>query len=180
MVLATIVLFAGFLVVNEWLFLRFEYAPGINWVYLPAGMRLVCTLLFGGAGAIGLLIVSWLVSFLHFFPHDPVRAFVGGLIGAGAPYLVYILARRRFGLQASLVNLTSRRLLVCILAYSVASPLLHHLWFFIHGDRGNLAQGLLAMFIGDLLGTLIVVYAMKALVSRLPLPARRRSPHPGP
>jgi hypothetical protein len=36
------------------------------------------------------------------------------------------------------------------------------------------------MFVGDLVGTLIVVYAMKALVSRLPLPARRRSPHPGP
>lgn len=180
MVLATMVLFAGFLMLNEWLFIRFEYAPGINWVYLPAGMRLVCTLLFGGAGAVGLLIVSWLVNFLHLFPGDPVRSFVGGLIGAGAPYLVYLLARSRFGLQASLVNLTPRRLLVCILGYSVASPLLHHVWFLFHGDPGDLLGGLLAMFVGDLLGTLIVVYAMKALLSLFPRPDQGRSPPSGP
>ncbi len=173
MVLATIVMFAAMLVLNEWLFLKLEFVPGINWVYLPAGMRLLCMLLFGEAGAVGLLIISWLVSFLHFFPNDFSRAFMGGILATVAPYAVYKLAQQIFGLRASLTNLTPRRLLGCVLAYSVASPLLHHVWFFLHGDGGNLVQGFVAMFVGDLTGTLIVIYTMKGLLLLLPTPKMR-------
>lgn len=54
MVAVTMVAFLLMLIVNEWLFSRFEFARGINWIYLPAGMRLLCILLFAEAGAVGL------------------------------------------------------------------------------------------------------------------------------
>lgn len=164
MVLCTVLLFTAMLVVNE-VFRPLEFAPGINWVYLPAGMRLLCTLLFGGAGAIGLLIVSWGVNFLYFFPDDFLRAFMGGILASLAPWLVYLMAQRAYGLQASLANLTPRRLLVCCLAYSVASPSLLHLWFWMHGDQVDLARGLFVMIAGDLIGTVLVVYAAKGLLA---------------
>ena len=167
MVAATIVLFSAMLALNDWLFRRFEFAPGINFVYLPAGMRLLCTLLFAEQGAIGLLIVSWGVSFLVFFPGQFERPFVGGIIAALAPYLVYLFARWRYGLGASLANLTPRRLLVLALAYSIASPLLHHLYFAWAG-QADLVRGFVAMFIGDLLGTLIVIYGLKAVLALAP------------
>lgn len=171
MVVATIVLFLAMLALNEWLFRHLEFAPGINWVYLPAGMRLLCTLLFAEAGAIGLLIVSWGVSFLVFFPNDFTRAFVGGILAALAPYLVYRIARRAWGLHASLANLTPRRLLVLSVAYAVASPLLHHAWFALQG-QDDLLRGFAAMFVGDLAGTLIVIYGVKLLLALAP----RRAP----
>ena len=161
MVLATIILFLLTLAINEWLFKYAEFLPGINWIYLPAGVRLLSTLLFGGAGAIGLLIVSWLVSFLYFFPDNFMRAFVGGIVATIAPYGVYKLAQHAFGLHGSLVNLTPGRLLICIVACSFASPLLHHLWFALHGDPHPLLDGFMVMFVGDLNGTLLVVYAVK-------------------
>ena len=167
MVAATVVLFSAMLAVNEWLFRRFEFAPGINFVYLPAGMRLLCTLLFAEEGALGLLIVSWAVSFLLFFPGQFERPFFGGIIAALAPYLVYLLARWRYGLGASLANLTPRRLLVLVIAYSIASPLLHHLYFAWEGQP-DLVRGFLAMFIGDLAGTLIVIYGLKAVLALVP------------
>jgi hypothetical protein len=166
MVSATIVLFLTMLAANEWLFRRLEFAPGINWIYLPAGMRLVCTLLFAEAGALGLLIVSWGVSFFVFFPDDHERAFVGGIIASLAPWLVYRAARHCYGLQASLANLTSGRLLVLSVAYSIASPLLHHLYFASQGQQG-LLRSFAVMFVGDLLGTLIVLYSAKGLLSLL-------------
>ncbi len=168
MVMATIVLFVLALALNEWLFAHSEFVRGVNWVYLPAGMRLLCTLLFGEAGAIGLLLASWLVSFVYFFPDDFSRAFMGGILAAAAPYLVYRLARQFFGLRASLSNLTPKRLLACIVAYAVASPLLHHIWFALHGGTQNLWQGFLVMLTGDLSGTLIVIYTMKGLLCLLP------------
>lgn len=166
-VLATMALFAAMLALNSWLFLRLEFAPGINWIYLPAGMRLLCTLLFAEAGALGLLLVSWLVSFLYFFPGQFERAFMGGILAALAPYLVYRGARDFYGLDGTLRNLTTARLLVLALACSLASPLLHHLWFALRGQE-DVLPGFLAMFVGDLSGTLIVLYGIKGLLTLLP------------
>jgi hypothetical protein len=168
MVIATMLGFAAMLVANEWLFTRLEFVPGINWVYLPAGMRLLCVLLFGNAGALGLLLVSWLVCFFYFFPDDYVRSFMGGILATAAPWIANRIAQQSFGLRASLSNLSPARLLACIVLYSIASPLLHHLWFAVHDGTENLVHGFLVMFIGDLNGTLIVVYAMKGLLALLP------------
>ncbi|TFV95249.1 hypothetical protein E4K72_17980 [Oxalobacteraceae bacterium OM1] len=164
MVVMTMVFFVVMLVFNEMLFTRLEFAPGINWVYLPAGVRLLCTLLFAEAGAIGLLIVSWLVSFFYFFPNDPIRAFMGGLLAAIAPYGVYRFADWRFGVGKSLANLTPGRLLLLAALYAFASPFLHHVWFIFHGDTKEPFSGFLAMFVGDLVGTLIVLYVAKAVL----------------
>ncbi len=172
LVVATIALFSGMLAINEWLFRSLEFARGINYVYLPAGMRLLCTLLFAEAGAVGLLFASWAASFLLFFPGQFDRPFAGGIIAAGAPYLVYRIASVRYGLHASLANLTPRRLLMLVLAYSVASPLLHHVYFALEG-RDHLLRGFLAMFLGDLDGTLIVIYGLKALLALAPRPLTR-------
>jgi hypothetical protein len=49
---------------------------------------------------------------------------------------------------------------------------LHHLWFSIHGEE-NLLPGLFVMMIGDLLGTLMVLYTAKWLLSLLPMPQRQ-------
>jgi len=163
MVLATIVLFSIMLAANEWLFRWLEFVPGISFLYLPAGMRLLCTLLFGEAGALGLLLVSWAASFLLFFPGQFERPFWGGILATVAPYAVYRLACWRYGLRASLANLTPGRLLVLVFAYSLASPLLHHLYFAWKG-QGDLARGFLAMFIGDCTGTLAVIYGIKGLL----------------
>lgn len=163
LVLATMVLFVAALVINVWIFPKLEFVPGISWVYLPAGVRLLCTLLFAEAGAVGLLLVSWLVCFFYFFPNDPLRSFMGGILASVAPYLVYRLAQRAYGIGASLANLTPARLLNLCLAYSIASPLLHHIWFAIQGQP-DLARGFLVMFIGDLMGTLLVIYTMKTLL----------------
>ena len=167
MVCATIALFAAMQALNQWLFRRLEFAPGIHFVYLPAGARLLCTLLFGEAGAIGLLVAGWVATFFFIFPGEFERPFLSGILAALAPYGVYRLACWRYGLKASLANLTPRRLLVLALAYSLASPLLQHLYFAWRG-QADLLRGFEAMFIGDFTGTLIVIYGIKGLLALQP------------
>jgi hypothetical protein len=144
------------------------YAPrictGINWIYLPAGVRLLSTLLFAEAGAIGLLLVSWAVCFFYFFPNDPVRSFMGGILASASPYLVYCGMRRYFGLQAALTNLTTAKLMICALAFSIASPLFHHLWFALYEDRTDLLRSFLVMATGDFCGTVTVLYAARFIL----------------
>ncbi|QNA88628.1 hypothetical protein G4G28_09220 [Massilia sp. Dwa41.01b] len=159
---ATVLLFLATIALNELLFTRLEFAPGINWVYLPAGVKLLSTLLFAEAGAAGILIASWLVCFGYFFPDDPLRSFIGGILAALAPYLVYRFILSSNGGNASLAGLSAPRLLFYALAFSIASPGLHHLWFALQGGKDELWRSFLVMAGGDLAGTLIVLYAAKA------------------
>jgi hypothetical protein len=174
-VTGTVVVFIFSLWANEQIFTHSQFVRGVNWIYLPAGIRLLSTLLLGADGALGLLIASWIVNFAYFFPTDIVRSLAGGIIATAAPYGVYRLARELWDLQASLANLTAKRLLILVLAYSIASPLLHHIWFVLRGDTQNIVERFLAMVIGDLTGTLIVIYTLKGVLSLLP---RRRVTQP--
>jgi hypothetical protein len=159
---------------QDWVFPNVEFMRGVGWIYLPAGARLLCPLLLGLPGAVGVLLGSWCECFFHLYPDDPVRSFAGGISSALAPYLVYLFALRVLGMQASLSNLTSRRLLLLVPLFGVASPLMHHLWFWIHGDQVDLAQGFAVMAAGDMLGALVVLYALKGMLGLLPTPAPRR------
>ena len=158
---------------QDWVFPNVEFIRGVGWIYLPAGARLLCPLLLGLPGAIGVLVGSWCECFFHLYPDDPLRSFAGGISSALAPYLVYLFALHVLGMQASLTNLTSRRLLLLVPLFGVASPLMHHLWFWLHGDPVDLAQGFAVMAAGDMLGALVVLYALKAMLGLLPSPASR-------
>ncbi|MRW91497.1 hypothetical protein GJ699_16005 [Duganella sp. FT80W] len=161
------------MMVNELFFRRTEFMQGIGWIYLPAGTRLLCVLMFGWTGALGLLIAGWLACYWYYFPGELLRATSGAICGALGPYLIYLIAQQRWGLRSSLSKLTPQRLLICALGCAFASPLLHHLWFALHGELG-LLPGFPVMFIGDLMGSLIVVYTAKYALSLLPLPQGAR------
>ena len=173
-VIGSAVFYVALARLQDWVFPHVEFVRGVGWLYLPAGARLLCPLLLGLPGAIGVLVGSWCECFFHLYPDDPVRSLAGGISSALAPYLVYLFALRVLGMQASLANLTSRRLLLLVPLFGVASPLMHHLWFWLHGDPVNLAQGFTVMAVGDMVGALLVLYALKAMLVLLPAPPRRR------
>ncbi|MEM5425804.1 hypothetical protein [Paraburkholderia ferrariae] len=165
---ATLIAFVASLWINQEVFAHTSFVRGINWIFLPSGIRLLSTLLVRADGFLGLLLAGLLTDFLYWFPHDPVRAIAGAILGSAALYLVYRFAREYYGLRASLTNLTPTRLLVLAVAYSVANPLLHHLWFALTGATEHFFESLFSMFVGDLAGTLIMLYAMKGLLALLP------------
>ena len=173
-ILGSVAFYLSLARLQDWVFPNVEFIRGVGWIYLPAGARLLCPLLLGLPGAVGVLLGSWCECFFHLYPDDPLRSFAGGISSALAPYLVYLFALRVLGMQASLANLTSRRLLLLVPLFGIASPLMHHLWFWLHGDEVDLAQGFAVMAAGDMLGALLVLYALKGLLRLLPAPPRRR------
>ncbi|PVX79992.1 hypothetical protein [Paraburkholderia unamae] len=164
----TAVAFLLSLWINQEVFTHTSFVRGVNWIYLPSGVRLLGTLLVGVDGFFGLLIAGLLVDFLYWFPHDPVRAIAGAVLGSLAPYVVYRLALEYYDLRASLTNLTPKRLLIMAIAYSVANPLFHHVWFALTGTTKDWFESFFSMFVGDLAGALIMLYAMKGILALLP------------
>ena len=65
------------------------------------------------------------------------------------------------GMPTNLQKLTSANLSILIVIYAASSAMLHQVWFGLRDVSTNLLTGFGAMFIGDLSGTLIIIYAIK-------------------
>lgn len=165
----TALIYIAFYVLNTNLFSGMEFSQGIAWVYMPAGIRLLCILLFAEEGAAGVFLASlFTASVYDLFPDDPIAMLGYSLISALSPYLVYRFMVDVVGLQRSLRALTPAKLLLCGVLFAVFTPLLQLIWFTLRDVSYHFWQNLTVMSLGDFLGSLIVLYLMKLLLSLMP------------
>jgi hypothetical protein len=163
-VVFTTIIFLAFNWINELFFTQFEQSNGINWVFLPAGVRLLATLLFGFAGFAGLLLAGIYLNFHHFVFDAGFRAWSGAIAGAGGPYLAYLFAKHWFDLGPRLGGLTAQRLLFTGVLCGLMSPVFHHAFTWVQTGLVDWLA-LAAMITGDIIGILIVLYIAKGLIA---------------
>jgi hypothetical protein len=148
--------------VNNWLTSELVFSLGVNWIYLPAGLRLFLTLIFGLPGAIGIVLASFLISYLGEFPHDLTLCLGVGLVSGFAPYLARVFVINNTELQANLSNLSLQNLISCIFVYALLSAGLHQLWYGVEGlENTGTFNHFLVMFIGDVLGSILLIAVIK-------------------
>ena len=125
-------------------------------------MDLFLTLVFALPGAIGIAIASFLICWLGAFPLDVITSLGVGLISGFAPYLARVFVMANAPLAADLGDLNLPKLVLCVLIYSGLSAGLHQCWFAIRGldDAGDLNH-FCVMFIGDVLGTILLIAVIK-------------------
>jgi len=148
--------------INDWLTTHLSYGLGVNWIYLPAGLRLFLTLIFGLSGAVGIAIASFVICFFGQFPLE-LTTYIGiGLISGFAPYLARLFVMSNISISSDLTNLSLQKLVICILIYAVLSSGLHQWWFAVRGlDEAGTLNHFLVMLIGDVLGAAILIGLVK-------------------
>ncbi len=169
MVTMSVGLYLGTMALNEMAFTELQEFPGVNWVFLPAGIRLLCTLLFGVWGVTGIGLATLFITTQYLFPDQWAYATGLSFVSAMAPYLVYLSARHYFGLAESLINLSPHRLLMCSVAFGIVSSGLHHFWFWLNGTAPVSFKSLAAMITGDIIGAIIILYVVKTVLALLPV-----------
>ena len=152
--------------INTYFLDYFSHSLGISWIFLPAGLRLLLTLMFASSGAIGIAISSILISIFFYFD-DLVLGIGAGIISGLAPLLARYLAFKGMDLRTNLDALNGPKLIYCILIYSLISPLLHQALFTALNPDNLFLANLGVMVIGDLIGTIIIVYAAKLIIFRI-------------
>lgn len=167
------VVFLGSFHLNDWFFTHFQLSDAISWIFMPAAIRLILVLLFGIWGALGL----WIGSFvqLYFIAGDGIvySALVAWL-SAFCPYIAVQIGLRWFKLPANLQGLRASHLIDLSVLASVTSVVPHNFLFYAFGRVDSPWSGMVPMFIGDLVGTTIVLtLAWLALL----LITRRATPH---
>ena len=157
------ILYAASFLINSYAMGAFSFSLGVSWVFLPAGLRLLLTLLLDKSGALGIAIASIAIS-LGFYFEDPVLGIGAGIISGLAPYIAKLLVFSDKDSNRDLSQLDAKQLLNCVFVFSVVSPLMHQAWYSLHKQDGLFFEDLGVMIIGDLIGTLIVIYLAKAAI----------------
>jgi hypothetical protein len=148
--------------INSWLTSTFTFGTGVSWIYLPAGLRLFLTLIFGLPGALGIALVSFFISYSGVLSDDLIVCIGTGLISGFAPYIARIFVLSNIKLDPDLSNLNLPKLVICILVYAALSAGLHQYWYATVNlqDSGTMNH-FFAMFIGDVAGSLLLISLIK-------------------
>ena len=157
---------------NNYFFSSLGFSQGVSWIFLPSGLRLAFLLLFAGWGALGIVLASVAISYFYQFDGNLVTIVGAGIISGLAPWLARLICIDKLGLDVNLQNLTASTLLKIAALFSVLSPILHQLWYTLRGHTADFLGSTAVMVVGDLTGTLVVLYTAKAVLALLSVPEK--------
>lgn len=170
-----VLLWVGLFLLNDWLFDQFEFSEHVSWIFLPAALRMIAVLVMGWVGVAGIFVGSIVTSVYVMGQIDPGHVLIVSALSALSPTLALLLCAHGFGVQANLVGLSASKLLILGVVAASFTAVLHNIHFFLSGQVDVFSESLIAMFVGDLIGTLVVLYGAKALLMAFPLSNTSRS-----
>ena len=160
-------LYSGLFFLNDRLTEVLKYDLGVSWVYLPAGLRLFLILIFGLAGAIGIAVASFAISYFGVFPPDLITCIGIGLISGFAPLLAKWVVIANVNISNDLSNLSLQKIVFCVLVYAFMSAGLHQIWFELRGLESGSLDHFLVMFVGDIAGSILLIAVIKYSIDLL-------------
>jgi len=160
-VIISAALYMTFFYFNQAITAPLEEAKGINWIFLPAGIRIFITLILDYSGAIGLVIASLLINYIGFFETDFISTLGIAVICGLAPLLGRHFVIHNLKIRPDLSNISLKQLLIIIFAYSLLSSGLHQLWFMVRGLDSGSWNHFVVMFCGDVAGSILFIAVIK-------------------
>lgn len=148
---------------NSVLFSAFNVDKHVSWVFLPAAIRLFAVLVFGLPGAAGLFIGSLLQADLT----SAVKIFhsvMYAVLSAGGPVLALAICLRGLRLEADLRGLRPDHLVVFSLMGAVCNVIPNRLYIWLTGAITGPLVDAVPMFVGDSIGTVLMLYFSGALL----------------
>lgn len=168
--LAVVLLWTGLFYLNEWLFAAVSLSSVINWIFLPAAIRMLAVMALGWIGVAGLFIGALLTTdiVMHSGWHD---AIVIASLSALGPFVAVRACTQWLGVSEDLSGLRPGQLVIFSVAGAVCNVVPHNIYFFFTGHTPDIFSGMVPMLVGDLLGTLVILYvaslALKLLTARV-------------
>lgn len=148
---------------NDWLFTNFEVSKSISWIFLPAAIRVIAVLLFGWEGVAGLLFGSIVMAFPWHGDASVNSCFVS-VLSSISPMLAVTSGAYLMKTKPDLHGLGAKQLFVFALLGALFNSALQNMYFQLSGTAQSWLAGLVPMFVGDFIGTMIVLYCVSMLI----------------
>ena len=145
-----------------------NYTQGIDWLFIPAGIKLVAFMIAGVWGLIGIAVFGLITAF-DVWQSDSLSVHIGNiLIWAGVPYFTYRILGKMLSLDLELNNLKYGHVVVIALATTLTSSVGSSLYQYLINNRSfdMLTLTTFAMAIGDFIGTGVCVFALTFAVKK--------------
>ena len=98
---------------------------------------------------------------IHFIELSPLQAIILAGLSALSPFFAYSGIARALKLKPSLDGMAARDLLIIAISAALLGSALHSLFFLLDGSASTFINPFIQIFIGDLLGMLLVLYCAK-------------------
>ena len=160
-------LFAGFFRLNDLIFSALEHSQGVNWIFLPAGFRVLLVLGMGLPGCVGIFLGNLYLDQKNLFaPDHAALTLMTAVVSGFTPWVVMNAMKYMHMLDASLQKLTHQQLLNFTLLYAAANAVFHQItWSLGNSTAHRPWIEVWPMFTGDVLGAMIMLYAFKGLLN---------------
>jgi len=165
--LISALMYSALFFLNDRLTEVIKYDLGVSWIYLPAGLRLFLILIFGLAGAVGIAVASFAISYFGIFQPDLVTCIGIGLISGFAPLLAKWIVVSNISINTDLSNLSLQKIVFCVVMYAFMSAGLHQIWFELRGLESGSLNHFLVMFVGDIAGSVLLIAVIKYSIDML-------------
>lgn len=174
--LASAFLFVAFFRLNDVMFGALEHSEGVNWIFLPAGFRILLVLGMGLPACWGIFLGNLYLDLDHLQHGHETLTVMTAVVSGFTPWLVMKGMKRWHLMNVGLQNLNHQQLLNFTLLYAIANAVSHQLlWLFNTDHQHHFLVEIWPMFIGDLIGALIMLYAFKGSLGMLKPRSRDRS-----
>lgn len=158
--------FGLFYLLNLYLTTSITPIYGGHWIFLPAGIRLLLTLVFPITGPLGIGISAFLIAYFIRLPGQFITALGIGVTVGLAPYFSRIIVIRQLKILPDLSNISITKIFYCTLVFSSLSALFHHSWFVYRDLRLPGFNGFWIEFTGNTVGTFLVLSLFKIIASQ--------------
>lgn len=138
------------------------YAPGLDFVFIPSGIRFIALLIGGVWAAIGICLGSLVLAGQQFGPSSAGGILLIALCSGLCPYIALRIALRAAGVADDLSNLRAAHLALVGLGVAAVSALLHSLLLGAMGLEPwhRFVMSLLVRTTGDYVGIFVAVVAV--------------------
>lgn len=152
---------------NHFLFGSLGFSQGVDWIYLPSGFRLMFVLIFAEWGGLGVALASMFISATFHFDGNMASVLGAGFISGFAPVLARYVCHDKLGMDLALRNLSVGKLIAVSLVFAGMSATMHQIFFTLRGHTDNFIASTAVMAFGDLMGTVIMLYMAKGVLSMI-------------
>ena len=168
MVATSTCLYVEFFRLNDLIFSRLEHISGVNWIFLPAGFRVLLVLGMGLPGAVGIFLGNCWLDRASFSLDSLWLLLATALVSGFAPWCVKYAMEKKQLLTQQLHTLTAHSLLQFVLAYAVTNALGHQwVWWALNRPGSNPWVDVWPMFVGDAIGAVVILYTLKLMLPAL-------------
>lgn len=151
---------------NEWLFSRAAYSERAHWIFLPAAVRVLAVLLFGGRGAAGLMVGAYFT-----LPHqenaDLTYEFLLAISSGLAPLIAVAACQKVLSIKRDLAGLRGSHIAALSFGSAVANAGLLNILMLVTGRHDGSITLVATIIVGDTMGAAILLLVIALCVSAL-------------